>query len=238
MKSICCTSGWILLLFGSLFRLSAAPANDNRLAGTPISGTILSVTGANVGATRESGEQLHAGNTGGASVWWRWTVPANQTVTINTVGSSFDTLLAIYAQFDQQLFQLTSNDDTGTNLQSGVNFTTFSGVTAYYIAVDGYNAGSTPATAAQGSIRLNISTLPTVAVTAPPNGAVFTGPTNITVTAAVTPVGSNPITRVDFYAGNNTVGFQVIGSDTTAPYSMVWSNAAPDSYDFYALAFD
>src|SRR6266545_2498547 len=239
MKSTSRCCGWILLLSLVLaFRLSAAPVNDARLAGTPISGTILTTTGSNVGATKEPAEQFHAGNPGGASVWWRWTAPANQTVTINTVGSSFDTLLAIYAQFGQNLFQLTANDDTGTNLQSGVNFSTFSGATAYFIAVDGYNAGSNPATAAQGSIRLNISTLPNVVVTAPPNGAVYTGPTNITISAAVTPVGTNPITRVDFYAGNNTVGFQVIGQDTTAPYSIVWSNATPDMYDFYALAFD
>ncbi len=232
MKPISRSLAWIVFSLCPAFLLSAAPVNDARLAGTPISGTILTTTGSNVGATKEPGEQFHAGNPGGASVWWRWTAPANVAVTINTVGSSFDTLLAIYVQFGQNLFQLTSNDDTGTNLQSGVNFTTFSGATAYFIAVDGYNAGSNPATAAQGSIRLNISTLPNVVVTAPPNGAVYTGPTNITISAAVTPVGTNPITRVDFYAGNNTVGFQVIGQD------IVWSNATPDMYDFYAQAFD
>src|SRR5437867_5152296 len=113
MKSILCSLAWILCSLASVSQLSAAPSNDARLAGTPISGTILSVTGSNVGATKEPAEQFHAGNPGGASVWWRWTAPANVAVTINTVGSSFDTLLAIYAQFDQQLFQLTSNDDTG-----------------------------------------------------------------------------------------------------------------------------
>src|SRR5437867_8810832 len=242
MKSISCCTGWILLLaFTLASRLSAAPVNDLRSAATLISGTILTTNGSNVGATKEAGEQNHAGNPGGASVWWRWTSPPNVAVTINTVGSSFDTLLAIYVQSGQNLFQLTSSDDTGTNLQSGVNFTTFGANTTYYIAVDGFNAGSNPATAAQGSIRLNISTLPTVVVTAPPTAAVLAEPTDITVSAPVTPVGMNPITLVVFYAGNNTTGFQIIGQGTrtnNTVWSMVWSNVAPDNYDFYAQAFD
>ena len=62
-----------------------------------ISGASGRVTGSNVGASKEFGEPNHAGNTGGASVnWWSWTAPATGTVTFDTQGSDFDTLLAVY----------------------------------------------------------------------------------------------------------------------------------------------
>ena len=53
------------------------------------------MTGTNVGATKETGEPDHAGNVGGASVWCRWVAPADGTVTFDTFGSNYDTLLAV-----------------------------------------------------------------------------------------------------------------------------------------------
>ena len=61
---------------------------------------------------------------------------------------------------------------------------------------------------------------PTITVTAPAGGATFTAPATITMTASASdPDGS--ISRVDFYRGS-----QMVGSDTTAPYSFSWSNQA------------
>src|SRR5205085_1387523 len=48
-------------------------SNDDFANRAPISGSSLSITGTNVGATKQSGEPIHAGNAGGASVWWTWT---------------------------------------------------------------------------------------------------------------------------------------------------------------------
>src|SRR5262249_22109030 len=50
----------------------------------------------NAAATKESGEPNHAGSAGGKSVWWTWTAPNTGAVTVDTLGSSFDTVLAIY----------------------------------------------------------------------------------------------------------------------------------------------
>src|SRR2546425_3684733 len=44
-------------------------------------------------STKESGEPNHAGNAGGSSIWYRWTAPTADPVTIDTVGSAFNTLL-------------------------------------------------------------------------------------------------------------------------------------------------
>lgn len=77
--------------------LSINPAlNDSFAAPRILTGTNGSVWGFNRPATREAGEPLHAGNPGGHSVWFRWTAPASGTVTFDTAGSRFDTLLAAY----------------------------------------------------------------------------------------------------------------------------------------------
>jgi hypothetical protein len=71
-----------------------APANDMFANAQTISGTTGTTTGTNAAATKESGEPNHAGNSGGASIWYRWAPTANGSVTIDTLGSGFDTLLA------------------------------------------------------------------------------------------------------------------------------------------------
>lgn len=127
------------------------PANDNFANAQVISGSSGTTTGSNVGATKESGEPNHAGNAGGASVWYRWTAPSSGTATIDTIGSNFDTLLAVYTgSAVNSLTLIASNDDIGGgNVQSRVTFTATSGTT-YQIAVDGYGG-------ATGNITLNWS---------------------------------------------------------------------------------
>src|SRR5439155_300663 len=120
-----------------------APANDAFANAQSISGSSGNVTGSNANATKESGEPNHAGNAGGRSVWYAWTAPTTDPVTIQTVGSSFDTLLAVYTgSAVNALSAVASNDniDTG-NLQSRVTFTPVAG-TVYRIAVDGFNGAS------------------------------------------------------------------------------------------------
>jgi len=41
-------------------------------------------------------KRAHAGEVGGHSVWFRWTAPASGPVDFNTVGSDFNTTLAVY----------------------------------------------------------------------------------------------------------------------------------------------
>src|SRR5205814_72711 len=68
---------------------STGPANDNFANASVLSGSTASATGTNLGATKESGEPSHAGNSGGHSVWWNWTAPASGQATIDTSGSNF-----------------------------------------------------------------------------------------------------------------------------------------------------
>ena len=45
--------------------------------------------GTNVGATKETGEPSHGGNTGGASVWWSFTAPNTEMVSVSASGFIF-----------------------------------------------------------------------------------------------------------------------------------------------------
>ena len=125
------------------------PLNDGFHSATYISPSGGLFTGKNTEATKETGEPNHAGKTGGASVWWRWTAPADGTATINTFGSDFDTLLAVYiGSYVNSLTPIAYNDDACNTVQSQVSFNAFQGTT-YKIAVDGLNG-------AQGNIRLRL----------------------------------------------------------------------------------
>ncbi len=121
---------------------SGTPANDAFASATEITGSSGSTTGSNVSATKETGESSHAGNSGGKSVWWTWTPTSGGSTTITTIGSSFDTLLAVYTGSGvSAVTTVASNDDTSSSLQSSVTFTASAG-TSYRIAVDGYSGAS------------------------------------------------------------------------------------------------
>jgi len=66
--------------------------NDNFANRILLSGSNVTTTNQNLGATLEPGEPLHHGYYGGKSVWWRWTSPGTGFVTIDTIGSLFDTI--------------------------------------------------------------------------------------------------------------------------------------------------
>jgi hypothetical protein len=128
----------------------SAPANDNFSSRIAIVGATRTVTGSNVGATKEAGEPNHAGNAGGASVWWTWTAPSSGTYTVSTRGSSFDTLLGVYTGSSVGSLVIVASNDDGPNMGTASLVSFFAtGGTAYQIAVDGYNAAS-------GSIVLSV----------------------------------------------------------------------------------
>ncbi len=119
------------------------PANDNFSAAIPIVLTSVTTawTGFNTNATKEAGEPNHANNSGGRSVWWKWTAPSNGTVMLTTQGSVFDTTLGVYVGSSvSSLSLIVQNDDvqSGVIQYSSVVFVATAGTT-YYFAVDGFN---------------------------------------------------------------------------------------------------
>jgi len=110
-------------------------SRSRRLAGR--SGIL---TDTNAGADKERGEPRHAGQSGGASIWYRWVAPSDGTYAFRTAGSNFDTLLAVYSGSEvSSLNRVASNDNSGGGLQSAVSFGAVAGH-EYRVAVDGYQA--------------------------------------------------------------------------------------------------
>src|SRR5205814_6349657 len=113
-----------------------------------LNGPQIAAEGTTLGAGKEPGEPVHAGNAGGRSLWWSWIAPENGTVTLTTEGSTFDTLLAVYIGNGFPLTLVASNDnDTSSSgddygqKTSSVTFTVSAGST-YQIAVDGVSGAA------------------------------------------------------------------------------------------------
>ena len=132
-------------------RETIRPRNDDFADRIALKGRAILTHGNNNGAGKEIGEPDHANVSGGTSVWWSWTATANGKVVITTLGSRFDTVLAVYR--GDALDSLTSvafNDDAPRGVRtSRVDFNAVKGVT-YQIVVDGYRGAS-------GSIKLSIN---------------------------------------------------------------------------------
>jgi hypothetical protein len=147
-----------------------AGGNDAFANARLLPGTSGRVDSTNVGATKEAGEPLHAGNPGGSSVWFRWTAPVAGPVVFDTLGSTIDTALAVYvgSRVDELTLVLSDDDidQDGGVYQSRVRFVARAGV-EYRIAVDGFSDGAGPAET--GSIVLNWTqtSLAPITLTAP-----------------------------------------------------------------------
>ncbi|OQX21186.1 MAG: hypothetical protein BWK80_34190, partial [Desulfobacteraceae bacterium IS3] len=121
------------------WRKANPPANDNFADAIELTGISGQITGTNVDATIETGENAEK------SVWWKWTTPETGAFYFDTHGSGFDTYLAVYT--GSALGSLTKIAGNNNDGNSSLAFRAETG-TNYYIAVDGYNANS-------GSIILN-----------------------------------------------------------------------------------
>jgi hypothetical protein len=107
------------------------------------------------GAISEPGEPTHCNVAGGASYWFSFVAEQTGEVRLDTEGSSFDTILAVYTATGPGFGNLQpvacDNNSGADGLDSKLIFTAQAGVT-YLIAIDGVRG-------AQGTVRLNYSLL-------------------------------------------------------------------------------
>jgi hypothetical protein len=133
---------------------AAAPANDNFSSRTTLSGgqvTTIAVTGE---ATEEAGENTRNGLFG-ATVWWSWQAPASGWVRVDTLNSSFDTVLQISTgtTVGGQTPVAFNDDAPGLLYVSSITFMATAG-TVYNISAGGYFDFSGPGT---GTLTLHIT---------------------------------------------------------------------------------
>jgi hypothetical protein len=104
-------------------------------------------------------------------------------------------------------------------------------VGAHTLYATAYDPDGNQASSSMASVTVLDSAAPTVAVTAPAAGATLTGVVTLSAEASDN-VG---VTRVEFFRD----GGVLLGSDTTAPYSLSWdSTSAAGDRSLYAKAYD
>jgi hypothetical protein len=101
------------------------------------------------------------------------------------------------------------------------------------VAVDN-NGLVTPSAAVNITVTLG-NVPPTVSLTAPVNASSLEAPANVTLTADASDA-ENALVKVEFYSG--TLPPVLIGTDTTAPYTMTLPNVGPGAYTYSARATD
>ncbi len=140
--------------------VTVTASNDFFVGATNIDTPTGTWNGSNTVATLEPNEPAldAAGTGGGASIWLKYNATASGSLTIDTFGSSFDTVLTAFSGSTlANLSRITFNDDSASTVQSSVNFNVVNG-TSYYLRVASW--GST-----RGSVKLNWSLVGTCPVT-------------------------------------------------------------------------
>jgi len=177
-----------------IFGQRLAFRGDDFAARIPLVGTDVTTTGSTVGFSRETGEpgDLVVPDPGSPTAWWSWTAPCSGSATqptsfIDTNGSNFDTVLAVFTGTSLGgLTRLDSDDNSGMGNQSRVPSSEFPPTTLnivagteYQVRVRGFAVGDV------GDITLNIHSpcaVPLTVSAVTPRTGPTTGFTNVTIT--------------------------------------------------------
>lgn len=121
------------------------------------------------------------------SVWYAFTPESNGTATINTVGSGFDTILAIWRGSRGAFTSVACNDDSNGYTSSQVTATLTAGV-PYFVEVAGYY------TTSSGALQLNVQ-YQNVTPVPPTNTATVVPTATSTMTFTASPTATFTATR-------------------------------------------
>lgn len=204
-----------LLIFGgpASTAFAAAPSNDHFANRMVLTGTNVVAQGSSAGATREPTEPLHHGVQGGASIWWRWTAPQDADVWLDTDGSGFDTLLAVYTGSSlDRLDLVASSDDDGDRMTSRLLFGVRAGV-EYQVVVDGFNGES-------GAVTLHL-TFASEPVSRPANDLFEQSAVLLGEEIAVTASNVNATREATEPRHAGEIGFTSVWWTWTAPHAAI-----------------
>ena len=110
----------------------------------------------------------------------------------------------------------------------------WTGVTAGAYSLTAVATDNAGATTTSAAVNIGVSDgPPTVALTAPTEGASFAANATVSLAANAAGAGAATISKVEFFAGA-----MKIGEDTTAPYTFDWSGMTPGNYALTAKATD
>jgi len=132
--------------------IKIAATNDYFAAAELLPTTTGTLTDSNLNATVETNEPslIPISDGGGASVWYTFTPTSTGALTVDTTGSTFDTVLTAFSGSSiENLTTITYNDDYAGAITSSINFTAIAGTT-YHLRVHSWSS-------ARGTIKLNWS---------------------------------------------------------------------------------
>ena len=161
------------------YTITPAPPNDKFGDASKIPAVGGQILANNEFATIDGAEPLHAGVESVAhSLWWNWSPAEDGTVLLDSVGSTFDTVMAVYTgQRLGDLTEIASVNDVGSRQQGFLTFNAVRGRT-YRIAIASVNED------AFGTIRVRLTpggapdtVPPNVTILSPPSGTVVRVPT-------------------------------------------------------------
>lgn len=117
--------------------LTVRPFNDDFANRSPVSGSAPTVTGTTRAATSEPGEALHAGNSGGRSVWYSWVPTKAGTVVLAATGFGITPLPEVYKSVTANAVTTVTSafEFDATNFVTRATFDVLAGET-YSIALD------------------------------------------------------------------------------------------------------
>lgn len=143
---------WVTNLTRVTYQAVTRPANDHFTNAIKIGPGGGWVTGQNAFATIEPAEPFHGDDPEvAASLWWTWSPTANGRVLVDTAGSGFAPVLAVYTGNSLPTLSLVawSTNDVANGLKANVVFEARAGTT-YRIAVAGHDATGV------GAVRLGV----------------------------------------------------------------------------------
>lgn len=139
------------------------PSNDYWAGATELAGNSGSIADDNLSATTELGEPVPTAGAGDGpwqTKWYKLALTASGIVTVDTIGSDFDTVIAAYSGTSLVTLVEQASDDDAAAPQSAIAFHA-AGPGDIYIQVGGYSDGDV------GNIVLNWTVIPIVAFLPP-----------------------------------------------------------------------
>src|SRR5579884_2240991 len=208
-----------------------APTNDNFSTGTTVRTLPASYTLSTSAATTESGEPSPTCGAIGATVWYIYSPTSTTQLTVDTAGSSYDTLVGVYTGTAlTSLAPITCNDDSGGTAQAKVSFVASAGTT-YRIQVGGFDGNS-------GSLKVSFSgsavptptPTPTQTPTATPTATATPSP-SATATATATQTSTATATPTEPPSPSPTDTATPTATETPVPTATDTATETPTATD-------
>lgn len=192
--------------------LGMAASNDDLADRITLIGAQGSVSASTANASKEPGEPDHAGESGGASLWWAWTPPLTGSVAFDVSTSDVSAVIAVYT--GSAMSDLTPVSASAAQLAARSNadaatiiFDVNAGDGPYLIAVD-------TVAGAEGVVRLRWATQAAVSWSLEPATLAFVGERGASAPPSQTLTLTNTGSRSSAFVVNTNAG---------------WLNASPAS---------